>query len=304
MAPVLAAAGLDVRAVQTHERGHAGRLAAGVPVARCDMLVLVGGDGTVFDALQARCACPDPGRPAFRDPIPGCIQHHKGPGVGHAGGEVRCKLPGWDDCPGPRRESCLACPMQVSCLACLSEGWGGVQEQAGAAVWHQRDTRPRTTSAGSSLQNPTSRGPACACETLADFMWCCCSWVGLTPRPGRPRASCTGRTGRRPRGCRYARSPAAAATRSPPTAACGPLRRPRTPSARSVRRRRARPPAHARRCSLAAPATFMVHAVVIQSKCLYQYVCLYVLWVPGMLAVPVLCSQTRRMLGGSRERCA
>ncbi len=234
----------------------------------------------------------------------GKIRQHKGPGVGYAGGEVCCKLPGWGDCPGPRRESCLACPMQESCLACLSEGWGGFQEQAGAAVWHQRDARLRTTSAGSSLQNPTSRGPACACETLADFMWCCCSWVGLTPRPGRPRASCTGRTGRRPRGCRYARSPAAAATRSPPTAACGPLRRPRTPSARSVRRRRARPPAHARRCSLAAPATFMVHAVVIQSKCLYQYVCLYVLWVPGMLAVPVLCSQTRRMLGGSRERCA
>jgi hypothetical protein len=71
VAPVLAAAGLDVRAVQTHERGHAGRLAAGVPLARCDMLVLVGGDGTVFDALQARRACPDPGRPAFRDPISG-----------------------------------------------------------------------------------------------------------------------------------------------------------------------------------------------------------------------------------------
>jgi hypothetical protein len=108
-----------------------------------------------------------------------------------------------------------------------------------------------------------SRGPACACRTLPDCLWCCRSWAGLTPLPGRPRASCNGRTGRRPRACRCARSPAAAATRSPPIAACGPPRRPRTPSARSAPRRRARPPAHAHCCSLAAPATFVVDAVFI-----------------------------------------
>lgn len=50
--PVLAAAGLEVAVVETQRRGHAGELAAGVDLQRCDLLVLVGGDGTVFDALQ------------------------------------------------------------------------------------------------------------------------------------------------------------------------------------------------------------------------------------------------------------
>ena len=52
VAPVLAAAGLAVSVVETVRRGHAGKLAAALNLRQCDTLVLVGGDGTVFDALQ------------------------------------------------------------------------------------------------------------------------------------------------------------------------------------------------------------------------------------------------------------
>ena len=52
VAPILAAAGLDVVVVETVQRGHAGKLAAALDLRQCDLLVLVGGDGTVFDALQ------------------------------------------------------------------------------------------------------------------------------------------------------------------------------------------------------------------------------------------------------------
>ena len=52
IAPILAAAGLDVAVVETLRRGHAGKLAAALDLRQCDLLVLVGGDGTVFDALQ------------------------------------------------------------------------------------------------------------------------------------------------------------------------------------------------------------------------------------------------------------
>ena len=55
VAPILAAAGLDVTAVETVRRGHAGKLAVALDLRQCDLLVLVGGDGTVFDALQVPC---------------------------------------------------------------------------------------------------------------------------------------------------------------------------------------------------------------------------------------------------------
>jgi len=158
VAPVLAAAGLDVRAVQTRERGHAGRLAAGVPLARCDMLVLVGGDGTVFDALQARRACRDPGRPAYGDPSPGRIQQYKGPGFGHAGRAVCCKLPGWGLCPGPRQRRCLACQRAV-------EAFRSRQWRLFGIDW----TRGRwTASADSSPQASGFRVQPGACMRMQD----------------------------------------------------------------------------------------------------------------------------------------
>ncbi|KAK9835353.1 hypothetical protein WJX81_004306 [Elliptochloris bilobata] len=59
VAPILAAAGLEVAVADTLRRGHAGELAARIDLRACDLLVLVGGDGTVFDALQGLLQRPD-----------------------------------------------------------------------------------------------------------------------------------------------------------------------------------------------------------------------------------------------------
>jgi len=56
---VLRAAGLEVAAQETQHAGHASQLAADLDLGRTAALVMVGGDGTVFEALQARArSCP------------------------------------------------------------------------------------------------------------------------------------------------------------------------------------------------------------------------------------------------------
>jgi diacylglycerol kinase family enzyme len=54
--PVLRAAGLEVVAQETQHAGHASQMTADLDLQRTSALVMVGGDGTVFEALQA-CAC-------------------------------------------------------------------------------------------------------------------------------------------------------------------------------------------------------------------------------------------------------
>ncbi len=52
LAPVLDAAGLQVAVVTTRARGHAAEVARGLRTDECDAVVCVGGDGTVYEALQ------------------------------------------------------------------------------------------------------------------------------------------------------------------------------------------------------------------------------------------------------------
>ena len=52
--PVLRAAGLEVVAQETQHAGHASQMTADMDLQRMSVLVMVGGDGTVFEALQAR----------------------------------------------------------------------------------------------------------------------------------------------------------------------------------------------------------------------------------------------------------
>ncbi len=51
---MLRAAGLEVAAQETQHAGHASQMAADLDLGRTAALVMVGGDGTVFEALQAR----------------------------------------------------------------------------------------------------------------------------------------------------------------------------------------------------------------------------------------------------------
>ena len=51
---MLAAAGLEVKAVQTLGRGHATTLTQKMDPCKVDAVVCVGGDGTVYEALQVR----------------------------------------------------------------------------------------------------------------------------------------------------------------------------------------------------------------------------------------------------------
>ncbi len=53
---MLRAAGLEVVAQETQHAGHASQMTADLDLQRTSALVMVGGDGTVFEALQA-CAC-------------------------------------------------------------------------------------------------------------------------------------------------------------------------------------------------------------------------------------------------------
>ena len=54
---MLRAAGLEVAAQETQHAGHASQMAADLDLGRTAALVMVGGDGTVFEALQARARC-------------------------------------------------------------------------------------------------------------------------------------------------------------------------------------------------------------------------------------------------------
>jgi diacylglycerol kinase family enzyme len=52
--PMLAAAGLHVTVYYTQRQAHATEITASLDLSQCDALALVGGDGTVYEALQAR----------------------------------------------------------------------------------------------------------------------------------------------------------------------------------------------------------------------------------------------------------
>lgn len=49
---ILQAAGLVVTKRETQQAGHATEIVQGLPLDSCDAIVTVGGDGTVFEALQ------------------------------------------------------------------------------------------------------------------------------------------------------------------------------------------------------------------------------------------------------------
>lgn len=49
---ILQAAGLELTVKETQHRGHATDIVRQVPVGSCDAVITVGGDGTVFEALQ------------------------------------------------------------------------------------------------------------------------------------------------------------------------------------------------------------------------------------------------------------
>ena len=52
--PMLAAAGFEITAEETQRPGHATQIVAGLAPQHFEAVVAVGGDGTVFEILQAR----------------------------------------------------------------------------------------------------------------------------------------------------------------------------------------------------------------------------------------------------------
>jgi len=54
---IFKAAGLSLSVWETDRPGHASEMVKGLDLAACDALVTVGGDGTVFEALQV-CTLP------------------------------------------------------------------------------------------------------------------------------------------------------------------------------------------------------------------------------------------------------
>lgn len=55
---IFKAAGLEVTVKETQHRGHATDIVRQLPLGTCDALVTVGGDGTVFEALQVLPSLP------------------------------------------------------------------------------------------------------------------------------------------------------------------------------------------------------------------------------------------------------
>lgn len=55
MQTILQAAGLEVTVKETEHPGHATDIVRQLALDSCDAVVAVGGDGTVFEALQVTC---------------------------------------------------------------------------------------------------------------------------------------------------------------------------------------------------------------------------------------------------------